>query len=1047
MSAIDIPKPPGSSVASDSVHESRSRHSRRGGPPSVIDTSVHVDTPPVPATTEEDHPPPSVNVDTSDDPVITVPTFRGQPVDTRPTGGHGPPMAADRFQSPPDAVPPRPLFNSAATNRTGTLTRTPTRMHPFSAEVTFGAESFEDYMCQFMCGEDSFMSGLIYTALTQESTFPNGSREQSAVEGCPPQAGYHVVYSLFRLHHPLLHSVFSTASEIPRQRRTEPFSLYIRRLQDFMVRERQATRTYTESEALDLSVRNLTSEWRPEIRRLVERDKRTGHDGALPFKLSLAQLATTFVEYASEIGRDPPSSQQSSTGRTPTSIIRRIETASPDFSSSMSEATLDDEEINLMVRAISQNQDASSVCLGCHLPGHKLEDCNRFVDYIVAEGLAQRNPQLKAQIANSHKQFRSRLNSANTRGRPPPPTNRTMRRILEHEPAGVEVPATEDKDDDEDEDELVGFQQNSLRVTAAEEVDFEACFDVPSTNSITIPVADANPALPASETIHIDDVLPEPILLRRLAETYDRERQLSFAHADNGSMACTANDRKLLFAYRPLSRTNVRLFDAGHHAHQPIGVGFLCVPVDNRGNAGGPSSVFIRTYYTPTIPGIIISHAAISKQLGTDGYHMSSFSENIGHIHFPHRLRRSQDIHIILQPTASRGGLTFTEALIAPTAEAHLAPLPSDQVVRKLCTEHAPVTAATILDPIDDLTFFGQGMAPAGLDFIVPVNIDTDRLSHEGHRSEDLLAQRPTILDGDVHFPELSSPLCTDAYAVRSLSRTALRMLWHQRLGHINFRRLSEMHRFVKGMPQFQIPTELEGCPICLAAKLRKAPKGIETTMRATTCNQGLSIDFGFMVQKSRDSVRHNTLVGLNGETCYVLLTDHFSGRIFGRAFATKAPPIDWINSWLASNSPQCPDKYVRMDGGGELGKCRDIHRTFANFGYAVELTGPDSSHQNGPGERPHQTIGDALRTMLSGANLQPNFWPYAFYHYIRLYNFVPPTAIDLQAHTRCVVPLSQIWQSYGPLDVGSTFVQRLLDTVASFRTPASVFFSGTRAP
>jgi hypothetical protein len=92
------------------------------------------------------------------------------------------------------------------------------------------------------------MSGLIYTTLNQESTFPSGSREQSAVEGCPPQAGYHAVYSLFRLHHPLLHSVFSTASEIPRQRRTEPFSLYIRRLQDFMVRERQATRTYTESD-------------------------------------------------------------------------------------------------------------------------------------------------------------------------------------------------------------------------------------------------------------------------------------------------------------------------------------------------------------------------------------------------------------------------------------------------------------------------------------------------------------------------------------------------------------------------------------------------------------------------------------------------------------------------------------------------------------------------------------------------------------------------------------------------------------------------------
>ena len=114
--------------------------------------------------------------------------------------------------------------------------------------------------------------------------------------------------------------------------------------------------------------------------------------------------------------------------------------------------------------------------------------------------------------------------------------------------------------------------------------------------------------------------------------------------------------------------------------------------------------MFIRTYYTPTIPGIIISLAAISKQLGTDGYHMSSFAEGAGHILFPHRLRRAQDIYIILQPTASRGGLTFTEALITPTPEAHTAPLPSDHFVRRLCTEHAQAAASTILDPIDGMT-------------------------------------------------------------------------------------------------------------------------------------------------------------------------------------------------------------------------------------------------------------------------------------------------------------------------------------------------------
>ena len=43
--------------------------------------------------------------------------------------------------------------NSMITERTSALTCTPTRMHPFSAEVTFSAKSFEDYTCTFMWGE------------------------------------------------------------------------------------------------------------------------------------------------------------------------------------------------------------------------------------------------------------------------------------------------------------------------------------------------------------------------------------------------------------------------------------------------------------------------------------------------------------------------------------------------------------------------------------------------------------------------------------------------------------------------------------------------------------------------------------------------------------------------------------------------------------------------------------------------------------------------------------------------------------------------------
>ena len=45
-------------------------------------------------------------------------------------------------------LPTRPVFDSATTARTNALFRTPTCNHVYSAEVTFGAETFEKYMSQ-----------------------------------------------------------------------------------------------------------------------------------------------------------------------------------------------------------------------------------------------------------------------------------------------------------------------------------------------------------------------------------------------------------------------------------------------------------------------------------------------------------------------------------------------------------------------------------------------------------------------------------------------------------------------------------------------------------------------------------------------------------------------------------------------------------------------------------------------------------------------------------------------------------------------------------
>ena len=139
------------------------------------------------------------------------------------------------------------------------------------------------------------------------------------------------------------------------------------------------------------------------------------------------------------------------------------------------------------------------------------------------------------------------------------------------------------------------------------------------------------------------------------------------------------------------------------------------------------------------------------------------------------------------------------------------------------------------------------------------------------------------------------------------------------------------------------------------------------------------------------------------------MITDHYSGRSYGRAFASTPPPVEWLNNWLARNAPACPGKCVRMDSGGELGKSRDVHRTFTNFGYSVQLTGPDLSHENGPGERPHQTIGDALCSMLSGADLQASFWPYVFYHYVQIYDFVPHETPPSSPYEMCGTELPNL--------------------------------------
>jgi hypothetical protein len=225
---------------------------------------------------------------------------------------------------------------------------------------------------------------------------------------------------------------------------------------------------------------------------------------------------------------------------------------------------------------------------------------------------------------------------------------------------------------------------------------------------------------------------------------------------------------------------------------------------------------------------------------------------------------------------------------------------------------------------------------------------------------------------------------------VNQLSADAAYELWHQRLCHLHGRGVADLSSKVDGMPKIKRPSDLHKCDSCISCNMKKAARGDGDTRKdATTFFQGISLDWGFICQKSANSERMRMLTGINGEQAYLLVADHKTDKLFGYTSDSKAPPIEWINKLLTKYSPAMEGKYACMDLGSELGRSNEVLNLLEKHGYEIRPTAPEASYQNAPAERPHQTIGNMLRTMLDGAGADYKFWPYAFQMAILVHGFI----------------------------------------------------------
>ena len=121
----------------------------------------------------------------------------------------------------------------------------------------------------------------------------------------------------------------------------------------------------------------------------------------------------------------------------------------------------------------------------------------------------------------------------------------------------------------------------------------------------------------------------------------------------------------------------------------------------------------------------------------------------------------------------------------------------------------------------------------------------------------------------------------------------------------------------------------------------------------------------------------------------HCLIANHDSVQLFGECFSSRCPPIGFLKQFLLLHDlpVDTPGKYVHLDLVVSWAIVVKLWTFFEEAGYSVEVTGDTSSNQNGPGEHPHQMICDSLHTKIGGVSLSVKFWPYAFHHFLHLYN------------------------------------------------------------
>ncbi|CAM8909742.1 unnamed protein product [Rhodiola kirilowii] len=182
-------------------------------------------------------------------------------------------------------------------------------------------------------------------------------------------------------------------------------------------------------------------------------------------------------------------------------------------------------------------------------------------------------------------------------------------------------------------------------------------------------------------------------------------------------------------------------------------------------------------------------------------------------------------------------------------------------------------------------------------------------------------------------------------------------ILWHARLGHVHYQRMSTMSK-VGLIPK--VDMNVDRCSTCMLTKITKLPfKSVTTTSNLLEL---VHSDLGDL---------HST-PSIGNKKYYITFIDDSSRYCYVYLLHTKDEALDKFKVFKAEVELMHDlIKRLRTDRGGEYYD----HVYFQLNGIIHETTTPYTPQQNGVAERKNRIIKEKVNSMLSYSGLSEGFW------------------------------------------------------------------------